>query len=387
MKYGPAWSDRWQNEKIRGLSALGRHLFDYLCSNRATTSSGIYTLDLEAAGDETGIPGALLPAILQELATVHRRVNKGLRSPLVMWSGSTVWVVGMWKHALNRSANHKNAVGSDFCRAPRLAFWPLFFERYPDVLEHCLKAERFSSRETFARLWSGLDKDVDILEGQGLVEGLQLSKEGLAEGLKKCLPRDLIGGLEQGLRKGLTSTLAQRGEERELLRDSPPLSSPPQEIETTAPENLIDSIEIKVDNNLRPDELAFVSSDGGQAVILTNLEAAEMDEPIQDKQPPEREPDEPAAPADLEIETLEPREGLNPNGREIDRPATISETEERDNLINWLARHESPTIKDVRTYVSDLVQAHAGKLINRETFEGLAGLARDKLKNLEEATR
>ena len=148
MNWTPAYVNRWNNGKYKKLSPDAKLVFEYLTSNSATTSSGIYPLDIEAAAADTGIHPDKLLAGLEELAAPRRS-----RSSFIKYDGAVVWVVGQWKHAVNQGPNHKNAVGFEFTRAPRFPFWVDFFARYSDLLDHCLTAKRFSGRDTFTSTW------------------------------------------------------------------------------------------------------------------------------------------------------------------------------------------------------------------------------------------
>lgn len=230
MIYTPAYANRWQNEKFRALSPLGKLLFEYLTSNPATTSSGMYPLDLGVASADTSIPRDLLLVVLEELCTIHATL-RGRRSPLVQYDGATVWIVGQWKHAVNHSANHKNLVGLEFNRGHRFPFWSRFFELYPDVLEHCTAGKTgkstFGGVKTFRTLWSQL-KDQKAAKLKPFSSEINLDPEALREALQNMLPSRLSEALRKPFDSKSVEGLQQRREEREVYTTPPLPSLPPR---------------------------------------------------------------------------------------------------------------------------------------------------------------
>lgn len=187
----PGYTNRWQNDKIKALSPLAKEVFDYLTGSSKTTASGIYTLDLEIAGKETGIKPILLSLLIEELATVHKRL-RGDRNPLIKFDGSVVWVVGQWKHAVSQSANHKNRVGNEFNRAPRLPYWLEFFALYPEVVTHCTDPKsRFKGSALFNRLLEALKKAPELTGSEPFRSPSPREGLELYEALRKCFPEAL----------------------------------------------------------------------------------------------------------------------------------------------------------------------------------------------------
>lgn len=194
---------------MQALSPWGRELYDYLGSNPQTSSSGIYPLDLDVTAKGSGLARPLLEVVLEEVARVHRLFKH--RRPLVKFDGATVWIVGQWKHAINRSANHMRRVGYEFTRAPSLPYWPEFFELYPEVLDHCRTSKRYGGRDAFFRL------SKKVIERGHQLESAEPWEAPISEGLIRAYrqesqedtapPSEPDKGLSQKLAEAIVAAL------------------------------------------------------------------------------------------------------------------------------------------------------------------------------------
>ena len=350
MNWFPSYANRWKNAKHRKLSPEAKLVFDYLTSNPSTTSSGIYPLEIEEAAADTGIPLAALPACLEELAAPRRT-----RSSFIKFDGNVVWVVGQWKHAVNQSGNHKNSVGLDFNRSPRFCFWPEFFRRYPDVLQHCLTARHFSGRDAFIRIFEKVSAEPELTPSTPYqapkISPLTQKKsrdKPLAEGLKGLRAQGLIEGSTQGLIESAKSPLSQRKKEVDIGGlGSQPNPTPP----TTEPEE--DSLD-----SAPPDEDAPIEPTTNEPcgpVVDTDLDPA-PEESIEDPRP-------------------NPRENLDPSGAASPRAKEQTKAT-RAELFGWFEHRPIEEIakKELFCFQTRLVKSKIDGIINQDELENIMDL-------------
>lgn len=122
-KYRPIYIQIWKDPDFQELSPTDKLLFIYLCTNSATSESGIYSITAKTISSETTV----------KLSTVKQRLHNGLfKNILYDEERKVVFIKRFRKYNLGGKPDliRRSIVQDCFC-TPLSPLWAVFVKEYP----------------------------------------------------------------------------------------------------------------------------------------------------------------------------------------------------------------------------------------------------------------
>ena len=125
-KYRAIYRTIWKDHDFQLYTPEAKLIFIYLCTNEATSESGIYSITQKTISDETGIP----------LPTVAQLLSNSLRNVVYDMDNHCVFVRRFRKYnAGGKPDLIKLSILNDAKLIPRTKLWNEFIKEYPEFTE------------------------------------------------------------------------------------------------------------------------------------------------------------------------------------------------------------------------------------------------------------
>ena len=124
-KYRPLYTKVWKDPDFQELSPVGKLVFIYLCTNEATSESGIYPLTYKTLADETGLDRTEAERLLN--GNFYKNVEYDPVNQLVFVVKFKRYNTGGKPELVKRS------ILNDYHAYPQTSLWERFRTEYPEL--------------------------------------------------------------------------------------------------------------------------------------------------------------------------------------------------------------------------------------------------------------
>jgi len=211
--YRPIYKRIWKDPDYQELIPNDKLLFLYLCTNEATTESGIYPLTPKTAADETGI----------DIETVRQRFTNGFYKNVVYDNTDKfIFVRKLKKYGTGgRPDLIETAIRNEFISHPNTLLWDEFIKEYPEyeeLLNGCKTVSKLSDTIRYS-----IDNNIEniLSTSKSLkkypVEHVGMRKDVFA-GLKQRRGYNLTAGKVAGEAKAISWMFGQGYSPDDILK-------------------------------------------------------------------------------------------------------------------------------------------------------------------------